>query len=372
MKFISHALACALLLVLPDTAAAVTVCASGCDHTEIAAAARDTDFAGEDIEVGPGTYMETGIDVEDRNLVATDGDPATTIIDGSGGSTSHAVRVMNGGVSGFTIRGAEIGITDRDSSADNLITLTNLVVEDNGGDSSADGGVKISYGAVEIEDCIIRNNSGTVGAGITINSGQVSTITGSTIEGNTGGGGISVDPEDQLTITDATIQNNEGVNGGGIAAFGALTLENVQILNNTATNDGGGIYKDAVDDAGAALTITGGVIDGNMAKDGGGINLRGTRATLTASMTAVTNNTAEGEGGGVHCRDASQVSVEDTEFGGNDPDDLSCVDGGGGGGEDDSSSDSSDSGGCHVAHGAGPIPLLVLLLSCFFAVRRRR
>lgn len=312
-------------------------------------------------------------------------------------------------ISGGTITGAtESGVTVKDAGDTNVL-LKDLVIEENKGKQG--GGVHIENSQnVTIDHCTIQNNKTTevspntnasvdIGAGGGVFVSDKSHVTiqnGSTIQGNTGtrGGGIYVENstvevknsmidgntaddvpkkapnsnkglgggiysyESTLTVTDSTISGNEakgstsliwynskdeissealGNGGGGICAVGkksdvtldgvtvtgnkatyskkgtgagieaqggSLTVKDSTISNNEAQGNGGGIFSAE----GNVLDVSGSTIQGNKADNGGGIHTGEARdvsktpskATITDTKILENEAIGSGEGGGVH------------------------------------------------------------------------
>lgn len=312
-------------------------------------------------------------------------------------------------ITGGTITGAtESGVTIKDA-VDTNVLLKDLTIEDNKGTQG--GGVHIENSQnVTIDHCTIQNNKTTevspntsasvdIGAGGGVFVSDKSHVTiqnGSTIQGNTGtrGGGIYVENstvevknsmidgntaddvpekapnsnkglgggiysyESTLTVTDSTISGNEakgstsliwynskdeissealGNGGGGICAVGkksdvtldgvtvtgnkatyskkgtgagieaqggSLTVKDSTISNNEAQGNGGGIFSAE----GNVLDVSGSTIQGNKADNGGGIHMGEARDTsktpskATITDTKILENEAigSGEGGGVY------------------------------------------------------------------------
>lgn len=308
-----------------------------------------------------------------------------------------------------TITGAkDSGVTIKDAGDTNVL-LKDLTIEKNEGTQG--GGVHIENSQnVTIDHCIIRDNKTTevspnTGASVDIGAGggvfvsdksRVTIQNGSTIQGNTGtrGGGIYVENstvevknsmidgntaddvpkkapnsnkglgggiysyESTLTVTDSTISGNEakgstsliwynskdeissealGNGGGGICAVGkksdvsldgvtvtgnkatyskkgtgagieaqggSLTVKDSTISNNEAQGNGGGIFSAE----GNVLDVSGSTIQGNKADNGGGIHMGEARDTsktpskATITDTKILENEAigSGEGGGVY------------------------------------------------------------------------
>ena len=167
------------------------------------------------------------------------------------------------------------------------------------------GGIYASGQATFTALNIINNVATRFGGGIATNSGYW--LGGSTVRGNragVAGGGLHF--TDSLAVVDGTtIEQNQSVTGGGLwATGGAIWLQGgTRVLSNTATNAGGGIALTT-----ATLTMTGGLIDGNVANGdwslgggGGGISSQGSTALATLYQVVISNNRAPngGDGGGV-------------------------------------------------------------------------
>lgn len=346
-----------------------------------------------------GKKIEGNVDVD---LSGKKGDTATS----QDGETTVDKKVE---ISGGTITGAtESGVTIKDAGDTNVL-LKDLTIEKNEGKQG--GGVHIENSQnVTIDHCTIQNNKTTevspnTGASVDIGAGggvfvsdksRVTIQNGSTIQGNTGtrGGGIYVENstvevknsmidgntaddvpkkapnsnkglgggiysyESTLTVTDSTISGNEakgstsliwynskneissealGNGGGGICAVGkksdvtldgvtvtgnkatyskkgtgagieaqggSLTVKDSTISNNEAQGNGGGIFSAE----GNVLDVSGSTIQGNKADNGGGIHMGEARDTsktpskATITDTRILENEAigSGEGGGVY------------------------------------------------------------------------
>lgn len=307
------------------------------------------------------------------------------------------VEIVDGKITGAT----DSGVTIKDAGDTNVL-LKDLTIEKNEGKQG--GGVHIENSQnVTIDHCTIQNNKTTevspntnasvdIGAGGGVFVSDKSHVTiqnGSTIQGNTGtrGGGIYTEHstvevkdskidrntaddapekapnsnkglgggiysyESTLTVTDSTISGNEakgstsliwynskdeissealGNGGGGICAVGkksdvtldgvtvtgnkatyskkgtgagieaqggSLTVKDSTISNNEAQGNGGGIFSAE----GNVLDVSGSTIQGNKGNNGGGVHV-GTRANATLKDCTVAGNKADtvnGTGGGV-------------------------------------------------------------------------
>lgn len=195
------------------------------------------------------------------------------------------------------------------------VTINGGTVSDNEAGAEG-GGLWNGSGTMTINGTLISNNTASGagadqgGGGIYNLSGTVdinaeTVITGNHADGAAGsGGGILNDVNGTITIDDAEITLNTAIRaGGGIedngGANGSITLNNVEItLNNggMSPGNGGGIHITGMGN----VTVTGGLISGNTAVQGGGL-WNGT-GTMTVNRVHVTANTATGltvnDGGG--------------------------------------------------------------------------
>jgi predicted outer membrane repeat protein len=180
-----------------------------------------------------------------------------------------------------------------------------------------DGGAIHNEGGVSIDQCTIRDCIASKGGAIAnIQAGSSCSVTHSYLLSNTAtadGGAVYAANGSTVIIDDTTIQDNVAVKGGAIAAVGAdIQLVNTTISHNIASQTGGGVYMSQ-----GTLTAYGGWLINNMAGtngggDGGAINLSfGASAVLNG--TAVTNNSAEGNGGGIIVS-VSSLDLESCSF----------------------------------------------------------
>jgi Right handed beta helix region/Chlamydia polymorphic membrane protein (Chlamydia_PMP) repeat len=195
-------------------------------------------------------------------------------------------------------------------------------------EDSINSGIRTKNITLIIKNCTITNNSGTQGAGIYANGGEI-ILMSCTIEGNSvsvtidkgvaNGGGIYI--SGNLTLINSTVSKNftsayyhstkvydrwTYSNGGGIYVSGNLTLTNSIICENYAysyayskygtsyaDSRGGGIYFD-----GTSLNATNCIISNNSViasaerhtKKGGGIYLHSGTASFTNCTVAYNEN----------------------------------------------------------------------------------
>jgi len=302
---------------------------------------------------GGGIYNEGGTLTTDATTVFNN-NRATAGATGSGGG----ILVAGGS---FTATGSSIinndsnraggGIEVRDAA---IVNLTNVILNSNvtgittGVGAPGNGGglhvtgtsnVIITGGTVNLNDAAnegggLWNNTGVMtldgttityntasgnnpingGGGVFNNGGTLNALSGTDIshnnvDGTSGSGGGIFSTNGTVTINDATIEENVANRaGGGIEMIdGNLLMNNTSLkLNNAgmapavaAPGNGGGLHISGA----ANATITGGIVEGNLAASEGG-GLWNNSGTLTVDGTPITANVASGNdptngGGGI-------------------------------------------------------------------------
>lgn len=146
---------------------------------------------------------------------------------------------------------------------------TNLFMTDSilyNNTATASGGAigTVSGGSAVLTRCKILENHAQRAAGISINGTGNITLNYSTVSDNTttayNGGGLTL--FGTSTLSNSTISGNSAASGGGLEIYGTSTLTNVTITGNSATI-GGGVYIgkngnvsfNHVTDAGNSATI---------------------------------------------------------------------------------------------------------------------
>ena len=189
-----------------------------------------------------------------------------------------------------------------------------------------DDGRGFYFHSGETEDSVvsgftITNGSVNNGGGIYCCDFSSPTIEDNIITGNSTqneGGGIF------CSDSSPTIQNNEiignwaGNNGGGMyLAFSSPKIQNNSIIGNKAGHRGGGIGCDLY----SSPTIQNNEIIGNATRDGGGLNC-GMTASPKIINNTISRNLASTRGGGIYCWDSSSVTVLNTIFWADSPDEI--------------------------------------------------
>lgn len=298
------------------------------------------------------------------------GNPATDILDANkdtGGKSAHRIFNVTGGnltMEGLTLTGGMaiasgvgtnigggiyVGVNSRAELKNCIITACKA--------ASVGGGI-YSEGELILDNCTIggeqyydgmdpakpKGNTASSGGGVSSNQGNL-TIIGGAVTYNTAdgpGGGIAFGSNDRtatLKVTGTNISHNKAKETGGGIYLSApgysekyvnATLQNVTVKNNELTstdvNDwrkgGGGIFFTNHTN-GATLTIIGGSIEGNNARNfnGGGIYITTERdnyvnGTLTLKHGArISGNTAT-NGGGVAVNSAKLIIESGCTIGG--------------------------------------------------------
>jgi hypothetical protein len=224
----------------------------------------------------------------------------------SGTSTvrANSLTVRNSSLTGNLAVNSEGGAIRKRSGS---LTIEGCTIGDNsalyagGGVAASDAGVVVKIADSNIDDNACHARYAYDGGGGLFLFNAATTITGSTISGNSTlrfGGGI-YQYRGSLTIMGGEISGNSArYSGGGLRnTGGSLNISGCTIANNSATyGDGGGL----VAAYGSGWTVSGSTITGNAARGtGGGIDSRGNNLTLT-DCTISDNSSTYGGGGGVH------------------------------------------------------------------------
>lgn len=239
--------------------------------------------SGDTITVNPGTYNECL--TLSINVTLSGAGASSTAIDGTGCGGTGTVVTVNGGAS---------------------VSLSGVTIQH--GTSTNGGGINNSAGTLTLNNVVVTSNTATAtGAGLATGAGTVTTISNSSITGDTidsstartvNGGGIY--NQGTLTLDRSTVANNlvktelsahnvaslgASATGGGIDNTGTLNVTSSSIINNSAA------YPDAA--APGACPGGGGSLpagDCFGAAAGGGI------ANEVAGTAALTNSTVSGNG----------------------------------------------------------------------------
>jgi hypothetical protein len=278
-----------------------TVCASGCDYSNIKAAiAASTTLDGDMLAIGAGTYTKAGTTVN-KSLTLQGAGAASTIVQATATPGIAPDRVFH------IIRGVTVTIqqlTIRHGSArsggglwnQGTLTLTNSVVSSNS--SSFEGGGLFNEGTLTLTNSMVSSNSSSSGGGGLFNSSGTLTLTHSIVSDNSAyyGGGL-LNTGGTLTLTDSTVSGNSSLHaqGGGLDnQIGTLTLTRCTVSGNTADAVGGGLYIQS-----GTVTLTNSTVSSNSSSfDGGGL-FNGAGSLMLINST-ISGNSAGRYGGGLY------------------------------------------------------------------------
>lgn len=256
-----------------------------------------------------GVSLNYILEVVDNSTAGDNGLPAITsqiTIHGNGSTIERdalapdfrIVHVEVGGnltLNNMTITG---GAASGGGGIDNRGTLTITDGAVSGNSASSDGGGIQNNGTLNITNSSLGGNTATrFGGGIINSLSAVSTVTNSTLMGNSAGlgGGIFNSISGAATITDGTLSGNTATsNGGGIHNSGTMTIKNSNLSGNSANGllfreGGGGIQNNST------MTITNSTLTGNTAANSGGGILN--NDILNVTNTTLNSNNAENGGG---------------------------------------------------------------------------
>jgi large repetitive protein len=224
---------------------------------------------------------------------------------GAFAGTGSGITVSNSTINGNTAGYDGGGIFGEAGSA---IIVADSVLNVNSAMRYGGGiGTAHQQSMLSITNSMISNNMAGDGGGI-YGSGSEMTVMNSTISGNwcrtpgwaDGLGGGIFSKNTQCTLTNVTISGNSAYRGAGIYKSSNLTITDSIISDNSAVSDGGGVYLLA-----STANITDSVIRDNSSGDrGGGVFNAGQRSNTPVSLTnlLITGNWALNNGGGINVR----------------------------------------------------------------------
>ncbi len=193
------------------------------------------------------------------------------------GSNLHPTRMVS--VQSLRVTNGRPGITVSSYSTIYPLTLRNVVVTGNESTGSA-AGISVTHATLNLFSSSVSGNDGIGLSGYDAN----------------------------INAQDLIVANNtdRGIDGSETD----LTLDHTVVSGNTTSGVGGGIRISG----GFPLDLTDSSVSGNQASEGGGIAALDATVRLTGS--AVVNNVASGDGGGIYSAGASFRSLRDCEFDG--------------------------------------------------------
>jgi hypothetical protein len=228
------------------------------DFSSIQAAIADVGtINGDEIVVQPGVYIES-IDFLGKaiTLRSASGDPADTIIDGTG--SSHVVQCISGEgagtvLEGFTITGGNSNGNFPDNVGGGMFndssspTVSNCSFSDNTGGTRG-GGMYNRLSSPTVNNCSFSGNASGAGGGM-YNDSSSPMVSNCSFSGNTAhtrGGGM-FNESSSPAVTNCTFSGNKvNLDGGGMYNFNsspAPVVTNCTFSGNEATYSGGGMYN---------------------------------------------------------------------------------------------------------------------------------
>lgn len=221
------------------------------------------------------------------------------------------------------------------------LTLENIVLDGN----NIAGGVIVSgkNGKLTLgQGAVVKNGSATdAGGGVRVESGSLVLAGGSILDNETsysawqdssfGGGGVHL-KGGTFTMSSGTINGNTAKNGGGVNLTGeaTFTMTGGAISNNVGTvNQGGGVLVAG----GSTFTMSGlSVIENNEADRGGGVDVMQTNSKFVMDGGTIRANIADVHGGGVLVNGPGTFTMNGGVIGGDDAADANTATDGTGGG----------------------------------------
>jgi hypothetical protein len=222
------------------------------------------------------------------------------------------------------------------------------------------GGGILNFGTLTVTECVIEDNTGTSGGGISNEDRATLRLVKSLVGKNEAdaqlpprvpgppaqGGGIFNGMSGFVTVVSSVIDSNSAGLGGGIANQGIVSITDESRVSGNRARSGGGIFtiapvdilngstvgENQVEEDGGGVLITSGellLIDarivGNKARRGGGIAVGSPGGgAVTARRSDVVSNDAADTGGGIFVRDRGRVTLDaESQARGNDPN--NCV-----------------------------------------------
>jgi hypothetical protein len=170
----------------------------------------------------------------------------------------------------------------------------------------------VSDGAVTVSAGTLSNNDFADGGAVVLSGGSFDMTGGKITECSATKGGAAYITGGSFTMVNATVTGNSADDGGAFFIDGGSLAANLGNGNtiigaNTATGAGGGICA-----MGGTVSLAGGGLTENSAKNGGGIFIENAAVTISNNGFVKSNN-ALVNGGGVYLKSGS-LTVTGTDF----------------------------------------------------------
>ena len=187
------------------------------------------------------------------------------------------------------------------------------------GSSTSNGGGMLNSGSPALAHLTFTANAANAGGGLSVQSGSPA-LSQVNFSANTatGGGGMLV-LSGSPTLDNVTFSGNHAeIDGGGLHvpsmdASSSVSLTNVAFSGNTAGGWAGGL---SLSNPSASASLTNVTFSGNTAQSGAGMYLFNW-ASAALSQVTFNANTASFSGGGLEAYQASNVTLTDVTFSGN-------------------------------------------------------
>ena len=245
------------------------------------------------IDAGGATTAMRGLDVfaGHTNLInigVRNGDPLGELVDGGGTvARGGGIRVRPGAsltmTGGFVSNNVALGTGPGGGGgiySEGTLTLNQVVVENNAIEESFGGGINVAGAVTTITSSVIRNNSGAFGGGLVVGGGAGVNFNSSLLQGNIGfGGGVYVEACGAFHAGDSTISGNHSTGSGGAVrdAGGFVSLVSSTVTQNFAEGFGGGVaLKAFLTSCIAQVTLSHTILAANVDNNGGTPNFRDT------------------------------------------------------------------------------------------------
>ncbi len=248
-------------------------------------------------------------DVTDGVTITGPGSAKVTVDGGTYYSLFNITEGSQATITGLTLTDGHAADDGGAIASDVPLTLNDIDATYN--NSQSTGGAISATDGLEITDSSVSDNtvpSNGQGGGIWT-EGDV-TVTRTTIDGNNAysGAGLFHDGDGTLTVTHSTVSGNRTATYGNVGGIetrgsGATVIEDSTIANNRSFSGGGGI------DTRGPVTITGSTIAGNSALNWpGGIYASGAAAIVTLQNSIVAGN-SDGNNGDIDAQDGASFSA---------------------------------------------------------------
>jgi len=266
------------------------------------------------------------------NIIVNTTDPAINadgqcslieaIINANDNMSTHVDCVAGSGADTITLPSASVHTLTEAYAGTNagLPVLSSLTLEGNGSTIERDTTATDDFHIMSVGGRFILNETTISGGsstgtgtpsdsagGIYVYSGSVYsgsnlTLNNSTVSGNSGTGIVGYDSE--TTLNNSTVSNNAGI--GVEIKVGNLVVNNSSITGNDSAGIAVRYYSD--------FYVNDSLISGN---SNSGISLYGDGAVAEVTNSLISGNSTSGDGGGVHVRSETYLTVINSTISGN-------------------------------------------------------